>query len=168
MIDELDTEQNPTGRLVQSPTAKLFIRVMLDCGLQLFTYNSIQGDELYVLIHCPVRTCSYHLSYYNAFNISLRCCLRSQALSSIRYCSKKPLSRMRSNKITKSITLQPEISMTTKKSHDLLHTSTVRYKIILLDSYDSCAQSMEVIRSYQVNCPKKSLIRRQTPKIFTN
>eukprot|EP01035_Chromulina_nebulosa_P022758 gene22758-29465_t len=37
----------------QSKEAKYYIQVMLAEGLELFTYLSVQGDELIVLIHCP-------------------------------------------------------------------------------------------------------------------
>jgi hypothetical protein len=45
---------NGSSHEFQSKVAKHAIHEMLDAGLELFTYRSVQDDELIVLIRCPV------------------------------------------------------------------------------------------------------------------
>lgn len=59
-----------TETFKQSPEAKHYIRVMLEENLVLFPYLSVQGDELIVLIQCPVRVV---LKYLIFLVLTIRC-----------------------------------------------------------------------------------------------
>lgn len=42
------------GQYHQSPVAKFCVQEMVNAGLECFPYLSVQGDEMLVLIRCPV------------------------------------------------------------------------------------------------------------------
>ena len=52
---------NNSGVFEQSDCAKKCIFSMLEAGLEVFPYLSIQQDELLVLVKCSVRSSIYHL-----------------------------------------------------------------------------------------------------------
>lgn len=55
-------KKDSNGIFQQSPVAKYCVQEMVNAGLECFPYLSVQGDEMLVLIRCPVCRCIlYHL-----------------------------------------------------------------------------------------------------------
>jgi hypothetical protein len=61
---------NGSAHEFQSKVAKHALHEMLDAGLELFTYRSVQDDELIVLIRCPVSSFFLFLSFF-LFTLSI-------------------------------------------------------------------------------------------------
>ena len=72
-----------SDKRVQSNEARVCTNVMLERGLELFTYLSVQDDELYVLIHCPVSSYSNFTHFIVRNYCRTRSCSISQTLSII-------------------------------------------------------------------------------------
>jgi len=64
----LKYDSNP-GVLEQSDSAKHCIHRMLEAGLEVFPYLSVQQDELMVLVRCSVRNYLHHFICKNYFII---------------------------------------------------------------------------------------------------
>lgn len=47
--------EDKDGQMVQSDVAKHVMHAMLESGLEIYPYLSVQDDELLVLFRCPVR-----------------------------------------------------------------------------------------------------------------
>jgi len=60
-VFKMVNNDNNSGVFEQSDCAKKCIFSMLEAGLEVFPYLSIQQDELLVLVKCSVRSSIYHL-----------------------------------------------------------------------------------------------------------
>jgi hypothetical protein len=64
MVFKLEGEP---GSLKQSDVAKYVVKKMLDAKFELFSYLSVQRDELIVLIRCPVSVFSLSFCLFFSF-----------------------------------------------------------------------------------------------------
>jgi hypothetical protein len=64
MVFKLEGEP---GSLKQSDVAKYVVKKMLDAKFELFSYLSVQRDELIVLIRCPVSLFSVSFWFFFSF-----------------------------------------------------------------------------------------------------
>ena len=63
-VEYSDVNDN-TGK--ESPECRFMIQTMESKGLELFMYNSVQDDELYVLIHAPVSYGLFKCTFFDVF-----------------------------------------------------------------------------------------------------